>query len=50
MTMGRFAFAAISTAYLVIAVPFGAIAAARFGPPYDAYRRRSLAHRPRTVY
>ena len=41
MTAGRFAFAAISTAYLVIAVPFEERSLRRrFGPPYDAYRSR----------
>ena len=41
MTMGRVAFAAISTAYLVIAVPFEERSLRRrFGPPYDAYRRQ----------
>jgi len=41
MTMGRFAFAAISTAYLVIAVPFEERSLRRrFGPGYDGYRRQ----------
>ena len=41
MTTGRFAFAAISTAYLVIAVPFEERSLRRrFGPTYDDYRRQ----------
>ena len=41
MTMGRFAFAAISTAYLVVAVPFEERSLRRrFGPSYDTYRRQ----------
>jgi len=41
MTTGRLAFAAISTAYLVIAVPFEERSLRRrFGPSYDAYRRQ----------
>jgi protein-S-isoprenylcysteine O-methyltransferase Ste14 len=41
MTTGRLVFAAISTAYLVVAVPFEERSLRRrFGPPYDAYRRQ----------
>jgi protein-S-isoprenylcysteine O-methyltransferase Ste14 len=41
MTMGRLAFAAISTAYLVVAVPFEERSLRRrFGPSYDDYRRQ----------
>jgi protein-S-isoprenylcysteine O-methyltransferase Ste14 len=41
MTTGRFAFAAISTAYLVAAVPFEERSLRRrFGASYDAYRRQ----------
>jgi protein-S-isoprenylcysteine O-methyltransferase Ste14 len=41
MTMGRLVFAIISTSYLVIAVPFEERSLRRrFGPAYDAYRRR----------
>ena len=40
MTTGRLVFAAISTAYLVVAVPFEERSLRRrFGPSYDAYRR-----------
>ena len=51
MTTGRLVFAAISTAYLVVAVPFEERSLRRrFGPPYDAYRRTGpLAHRAGTV-
>ncbi len=51
MTTGRLVFAAISTAYLVVAVPFEERSLRRrFGPSYDAYRRqRPLAHRARAV-
>ena len=39
MTTGRLVFAAISTAYLVVAVPFEErLLRRRFGPSYDAYR------------
>ena len=39
MTTGRLVFAAISTAYLVVAVPFEERSLrCRFGPSYDAYR------------
>ena len=39
MTTGRLVFAAISTAYLVVAVPFEERSLRRrFGPSYDAYR------------
>jgi protein-S-isoprenylcysteine O-methyltransferase Ste14 len=41
MTTGRLVFAAISTAYLVAAVPFEERSLRRrFGPSYDAYRRQ----------
>jgi protein-S-isoprenylcysteine O-methyltransferase Ste14 len=41
MTIGRLVFAAVSTAYLVIAVPFEERSLRRrFGPSYDAYRDR----------
>ena len=41
MTIGRLVFAAISTAYLVVAVPFEERSLRRrFGPSYDAYRRQ----------
>lgn len=41
MTTGRLVFAAVSTAYLVVAVPFEERSLRRrFGPPYDAYRRQ----------
>ena len=41
MTTGRLVFAAISSAYLVIAVPFEERSLRRrFGPSYDAYRRQ----------
>ena len=41
MTMGRLAFAAISTAYLVVAVPLEERSLRRrFGPSYDVYRRQ----------
>ena len=41
MTTGRVVFAAISTAYLVAAVPFEERSLRRrFGPSYDAYRRQ----------
>jgi protein-S-isoprenylcysteine O-methyltransferase Ste14 len=41
MTTGRLVFAIISTAYLVVAVPFEERSLRRrFGPPYDAYRRQ----------
>jgi protein-S-isoprenylcysteine O-methyltransferase Ste14 len=41
MTTGRLVFAAISTAYLVVAVPFEERSLRRrFGPSYDAYRRQ----------
>jgi protein-S-isoprenylcysteine O-methyltransferase Ste14 len=41
MTLGRFAFAAISTAYLVLAVPFEERSLLRrFGPGYAAYAAR----------
>ena len=40
MTTGRLVFAAISTAYLVVAVPFEERSLRRrFGPSYDDYRR-----------
>ena len=40
MTTGRLVFAAISTAYLVVAVPFEERSLRRrFGPSYDAYRQ-----------
>jgi protein-S-isoprenylcysteine O-methyltransferase Ste14 len=39
MTVGRLVFAAVSTAYLVVAVPFEERSLRRrFGPSYDAYR------------
>ncbi|MEO5821146.1 MAG: isoprenylcysteine carboxylmethyltransferase family protein [Vicinamibacteraceae bacterium] len=41
MTTGRLVFAGISTAYLVIAVPFEERSLRRrFGPSYDTYRRQ----------
>ena len=41
MTAGRLAFAAISTAYLVVAVPLEEHSLRRrFGPSYDVYRRQ----------
>ena len=41
MTTGRLVFAAISSAYLVAAVPFEERSLRRrFGPSYDAYRRQ----------
>jgi protein-S-isoprenylcysteine O-methyltransferase Ste14 len=41
MTVGRLAFAAISTAYLAIAVPFEERSLRRrFGAPYEAYMRQ----------
>jgi methanethiol S-methyltransferase len=41
MTTGRLVFAAISTAYLVVAVPFEERSLRRrFGPSYDDYRRQ----------
>jgi protein-S-isoprenylcysteine O-methyltransferase Ste14 len=41
MTMGRLVFACITTAYLVVAVPFEERSLRRrFGPSYDTYRRQ----------
>ncbi len=41
MTTGRLVFASVSTAYLLIAVPFEERSLRRrFGPSYDAYRRQ----------
>ena len=41
MTTGRLVFAAVSTAYLVVAVPFEERSLRRrFGPTYDDYRRQ----------
>ncbi len=41
MTTGRLVFATVSTAYLLIAVPFEERSLRRrFGPSYDAYRRQ----------
>ena len=42
MTLTRFSFAAISTAYLAVAIPFEERGLIRtFGSDYEAYRRRS---------
>ena len=41
MTLTRFSFAAISTAYLAVAIPFEEIGLVRtFGSDYEAYRRQ----------
>ena len=48
MTLTRFSFAAISTAYLAVAIPFEESGLVRtFGSDYEAYRtRRTVAHVP----